>query len=106
MRLLPGCRQVSHLLAEASLAGGLSPRADVTSRSNDMATTVGRERPHSTREMLAVHRVFRRESALMPRLVQAVPDGNTALEQNGHEPYACHAYSNPGPRPPCTRLGR
>jgi len=43
-----------------------------------MTTTVGRERPHSTREMLAVHRVFRRESALMPRLVQAVPDGNTA----------------------------
>jgi hemerythrin-like domain-containing protein len=42
-----------------------------------MTTTVSRERPHSTKEMLAVHRVFRRESALMPRLVQAVPDGNT-----------------------------
>jgi len=38
-----------------------------------MTTTVSRERPQSTKEMLAVHRVFRRESALMPRLVQAVP---------------------------------
>ena len=36
-----------------------------------------RERPHSTKEMLAVHRVFRRESALMPRLVRELPDGNT-----------------------------
>jgi len=42
-----------------------------------MTSTVSRQRPHSTKEMLAVHRVFRRESALMPRLVQAVPDGNT-----------------------------
>ena len=42
-----------------------------------MTSTDSRERPHSTKEMLAVHRVFRRESALMPRLVQAVPDGNT-----------------------------
>jgi hypothetical protein len=31
-----------------------------------MTATASRERPHSTREMLAVHRVFRRESALMP----------------------------------------
>ncbi len=36
-----------------------------------------RELPHSTKEMLTVHRVFRRESAMAPRLVQAVPDGNT-----------------------------
>jgi Hemerythrin HHE cation binding domain len=43
-----------------------------------MATTDVRRRPHSTQEMLAVHRVFRREATLIPRLVQAVPDGNTA----------------------------
>ncbi|MFJ3233881.1 hemerythrin domain-containing protein [Streptomyces sp. NPDC086787] len=35
------------------------------------------ERPH-THEMVVVHRVFRRESALLPRLVRAVPDGGTA----------------------------
>ena len=29
-----------------------------------MTTIDSRQRPHSTREMLAVHRVFRRESAL------------------------------------------
>ncbi|MFJ8154071.1 hemerythrin domain-containing protein [Streptomyces sp. NPDC094468] len=34
-------------------------------------------RPH-THEMVVVHRVFRRESALLPRLVRAVPDGDTA----------------------------
>ncbi|WP_229873709.1 hemerythrin domain-containing protein [Streptomyces cirratus] len=34
-------------------------------------------RPH-THEMVVVHRVFRRESALLPRLVRAVPDGATA----------------------------
>ncbi|MFB7781245.1 hemerythrin domain-containing protein [Streptomyces vinaceus] len=34
-------------------------------------------RPH-THEMVVVHRVFRRESALLPRLVRAVPDGGTA----------------------------
>ncbi|MEU6352456.1 hemerythrin domain-containing protein [Streptomyces sp. NPDC047072] len=34
-------------------------------------------RPH-THEMFVVHRVFRRESALLPRLVRAVPDGATA----------------------------
>lgn len=42
-----------------------------------MTNTDSRERPQSTKEMLTVHRVFRRESALMPRLVQAVPDGDT-----------------------------
>ncbi|MFI5821167.1 hemerythrin domain-containing protein [Streptomyces rishiriensis] len=31
-----------------------------------------------THEMVVVHRVFRRESALLPRLVRAVPDGETA----------------------------
>src|SRR5215831_5365452 len=77
MRLLPGCQKVRHRLTEASLAGPVTPRAGATSRRNDMTTTVSRERPHSTEEMLAVHRVFRRESALMPRLGQAVPDGNT-----------------------------
>ncbi|MFJ9942754.1 hemerythrin domain-containing protein [Streptomyces erythrochromogenes] len=35
------------------------------------------ERPH-THEMVVVHRVFRRESALLPRLVRAVPDGAKA----------------------------
>ncbi|MFJ7076883.1 hemerythrin domain-containing protein [Streptomyces sp. NPDC098781] len=35
------------------------------------------ERPY-THEMVVVHRVFRRESALLPRLVRAVPDGGTA----------------------------
>ncbi|MFE4695943.1 hemerythrin domain-containing protein [Streptomyces sp. NPDC056738] len=35
------------------------------------------ERPH-THEMVVVHRVFRRESATLPRLVRAVPDGDTA----------------------------
>ncbi|WP_293990672.1 hemerythrin domain-containing protein [Streptomyces sp.] len=34
-------------------------------------------RPH-THEMVVVHRVFRRESALLPRLVRAVPDGDRA----------------------------
>jgi Hemerythrin HHE cation binding domain len=31
--------------------------------------------------MIVVHRVFRRESALMPTLIQAVPDGDTARAQ-------------------------
>jgi hemerythrin-like domain-containing protein len=31
-----------------------------------------------THEMVVVHRVFRREAALAPRLVRAVPDGDTA----------------------------
>ncbi|WP_405625184.1 hemerythrin domain-containing protein [Streptomyces sp. NBC_00016] len=34
-------------------------------------------RPY-THEMIVVHRIFRRESALLPRLVRAVPDGGTA----------------------------
>ncbi|MEW2115134.1 hemerythrin domain-containing protein [Streptomyces sp. NPDC005474] len=34
-------------------------------------------RPH-THEMVVVHRVFRREAALLPRLVRAVPDGASA----------------------------
>ncbi|MFF7761580.1 hemerythrin domain-containing protein [Streptomyces griseorubiginosus] len=34
-------------------------------------------RPY-THEMVVVHRVFRRESALLPRLVRAVPDGASA----------------------------
>lgn len=41
-----------------------------------MTSTNVRERP-DTHEMIVVHRVFRREAAMMPRLVQAVPDGNT-----------------------------
>ncbi|MEV7385524.1 MULTISPECIES: hemerythrin domain-containing protein [unclassified Streptomyces] len=39
--------------------------------------TATAERPH-THEMVVVHRVFRRESALLPRLVRAVPEGDTA----------------------------
>lgn len=35
------------------------------------------ERPH-THEMVVVHRVFRRESATLPVLVRAVPEGDTA----------------------------
>ncbi|MER5428428.1 hemerythrin domain-containing protein [Streptomyces sp. NPDC002588] len=35
------------------------------------------ERPY-THEMVVVHRVFRRESALLPRLVRAVPEGGAA----------------------------
>ncbi|WP_236654358.1 hemerythrin domain-containing protein [Streptacidiphilus anmyonensis] len=31
-----------------------------------------------TQEMVVVHRVFRREAALLPRLVRAVPEGDTA----------------------------
>lgn len=34
-------------------------------------------RPY-THEMIVVHRIFRRESALLPRLVRAVPDGGAA----------------------------
>ncbi|MEU2422141.1 hemerythrin domain-containing protein [Streptomyces sp. NPDC007851] len=43
--------------------------------SHGVQATAGR--PH-THEMVVVHRVFRRESALLPRLVRAVPDGDTA----------------------------
>jgi hypothetical protein len=39
-----------------------------------MTSIDSRERPHSTKEMLAGHRVFRRESALMPRLVHSLAD--------------------------------
>ncbi|MCY0956738.1 hemerythrin domain-containing protein [Streptomyces sp. H27-H5] len=42
-----------------------------------MSPSTTSERPH-THEMVVVHRVFRRESALLPRLVRAVPDGETA----------------------------
>jgi Hemerythrin HHE cation binding domain len=42
-----------------------------------MASTDVQQRPQSTREMITVHRVFRRESALIPQLVRAVPDGDT-----------------------------
>ncbi|MCL6733222.1 hemerythrin domain-containing protein [Streptomyces neyagawaensis] len=35
------------------------------------------DRPY-THEMVVVHRVFRRESALLPRMVRAVPDGESA----------------------------
>lgn len=42
-----------------------------------MSPSTAPERPH-THEMVVVHRVFRRESALLPRLVRAVPDGATA----------------------------
>ncbi|MFJ7586794.1 hemerythrin domain-containing protein [Streptomyces sp. NPDC097617] len=42
-----------------------------------MSPSTTPERPH-THEMVVVHRVFRRESALLPRLVRAVPDGGTA----------------------------
>lgn len=41
-----------------------------------MTSTDVRERP-DTHEMIVVHRVFRRESALLPRMVRAVPDGGT-----------------------------
>ncbi|MGW6973455.1 hemerythrin domain-containing protein [Streptomyces sp. NPDC054952] len=41
-----------------------------------MSPSTTSERPH-THEMVVVHRVFRRESALLPRLVRAVPDGET-----------------------------
>jgi hemerythrin-like domain-containing protein len=40
-------------------------------------TTITAKRPN-THEMIVVHRVFRREIELMPRLIRAVPDGDTA----------------------------
>ncbi|MEU2773477.1 hemerythrin domain-containing protein [Streptomyces sp. NPDC007162] len=43
--------------------------------SHDAPAAAGRPHVH---EMVVVHRVFRRESALLPRLVRAVPDGDTA----------------------------
>ena len=42
-----------------------------------MTTTTAIARP-DTHDMIVVHRVFRRESDLMPTLIQAVPDGDTA----------------------------
>jgi iron-sulfur cluster repair protein YtfE (RIC family) len=42
-----------------------------------MTTTTAIQRP-DTHEMIVVHRVFRRESDLMPTLIRAVPDGDTA----------------------------
>jgi hemerythrin-like domain-containing protein len=42
-----------------------------------MTTTTAIARP-DTHDMIVVHRVFRRESDLMPTLIRAVPDGDTA----------------------------
>ncbi len=42
-----------------------------------MTTTTAIQRP-DTHDMIVVHRVFRRESDLMPTLIRAVPDGDTA----------------------------
>ena len=48
----------------------------MTAKSTPTGLPAG-DRPH-THEMVVVHRVFRRESALLPRLVRAVPDGASA----------------------------
>ena len=45
-----------------------------------MATPTAVQRP-DTHDMIVVHRIFRRESNLMPRLIQAVPDGDTGRAQ-------------------------
>jgi hemerythrin HHE cation binding domain-containing protein len=45
-----------------------------------MATPTAVRRP-DTHDMIVVHRIFRRESDLMPRLIQAVPDGDTGRAQ-------------------------
>jgi hypothetical protein len=42
-----------------------------------MTTSTTVQRP-DTHDMIVVHRVFRRESALMPALIQAAPAGDTA----------------------------
>jgi hypothetical protein len=42
-----------------------------------MTTQTTVQRP-DTHEMFVIHRVFRRESALIPKLIQAAPDGDTA----------------------------
>jgi hypothetical protein len=42
-----------------------------------MTTSTAIQRP-DTHDMIVVHRVFRRESDLMPTLIQAVRDGDTA----------------------------
>ncbi|MEV4111066.1 hemerythrin domain-containing protein [Nonomuraea sp. NPDC049695] len=51
------------------------PSADNTGNTTMPSVTV--DRPY-THEMVIVHRVFRREAALMPRLVRAVPTGDSA----------------------------
>ena len=43
-------------------------------------TTTTTQRP-DTHEMIVIHRVFRRESDMLPRLIRAVPDGDTARAQ-------------------------
>ena len=45
-----------------------------------MSTPTAVRRP-DTHDMIVVHRVFRRESALMPTLIQAASDGDTARAQ-------------------------
>jgi hemerythrin-like domain-containing protein len=45
-----------------------------------MTTPTTVHRP-DTHEMVVVHRVFRRESDLMPKLIRAVPNGDTARAQ-------------------------
>ena len=45
-----------------------------------MTTTTAIARP-DTHDMIVVHRVFRRESDLMPTLIRAVPDGDIARVQ-------------------------
>ncbi|MEU8591186.1 hemerythrin domain-containing protein [Streptomyces sp. NPDC048664] len=47
------------------------------SPSNTTGGLPAAERPY-THEMVVVHRIFRRESALLPRMVRAVPEGDTA----------------------------
>ncbi|KPH97862.1 hypothetical protein OV450_5708 [Actinobacteria bacterium OV450] len=42
-----------------------------------MSPSTTSQRPH-TREMVLLHRAFRRESALLSRLVRTVPQGATA----------------------------
>ncbi|GAA3421795.1 hypothetical protein GCM10018952_69690 [Streptosporangium vulgare] len=48
------------------------------------------DRPY-THEMVVVHRVFRRESGLMPRFVRAVPEGDTARAAEIAEHYLDYA---------------
>ena len=43
-----------------------------------MTTSTTVQRP-DTHDMIVVHRVFRRESALMPALIQAAPPGPVIL---------------------------
>lgn len=46
-----------------------------------MTTTIAAVQRPDTHDMIVVHRIFRRESGLMPRLIRAVPDGDTARAQ-------------------------